>query len=114
MAPTVLRVTDLKNSNFSWSDPEIIIIIKCIMIVGLIPLLLLLLLLVLLLLLLLLLLYEIRPIIIIHVIMLIISVSDQLKFESLSSVTRKTVGTMRIVAIFRAERWYREAGGSFL
>ena len=37
MVPTVLRVTDLKISNFSWSEPEIINIIKCIMINGLIP-----------------------------------------------------------------------------
>ena len=59
----------------------------------------------LLLLLLLLLLYGIRPIIIIHFIMLIISGSDQEKFEILRSVTRKTVGAMRIVAKFRAERW---------
>ena len=37
MVPTVLRVTDLKISNFSWSEPEIINIIKCILIKGLIP-----------------------------------------------------------------------------
>ena len=37
MAPTVLRVTDLKISNFSWSEPEIINIIKSMMINGLIP-----------------------------------------------------------------------------
>ena len=46
--------------------------------------------------------------------MLIISGSDQEKFDFLSLVTRKTVGAMRIVAKFRAERWYREVEGSFL
>ena len=104
MAPTVLRVTDLKISNFSWSEPEIINIIKCIMIISLIP-------------------YVyiyiwIRPIIITQIIMLIISGSDQEKFfrwgpyhggpenlEFLSFVTRKTVGAMRIVAKFRAGWW---------
>ena len=30
MAPTVLRVTDLKISNFSWSEPEIINIMICV------------------------------------------------------------------------------------
>ena len=38
--------------------------------------------------------------IIIHFIMLIISGSDQEKFEISSFVTRKTVGTVRIVAYF--------------
>ena len=32
--PTALRITDLKNSNFSWSEPEIINIIKRIVING--------------------------------------------------------------------------------
>ena len=36
MVPTVLRVTNLKFLNFSWSEPEIFNIIKCIMINGLI------------------------------------------------------------------------------
>ena len=49
--------------------------------------------------------YGIRPLIIIHFIMLIVSGSDQENFENLSSVIRKTVGAMRIVAKFRAERW---------
>ena len=37
MAPTVLRVTDLTILDFSWSEPEIINIIRCILIIGLIP-----------------------------------------------------------------------------
>ena len=38
-------------------------------------------------------------------IVLIIPGSDQEKFNMLSSVTRKTVGAMRIVAKFRAGWW---------
>ena len=52
--------------------------------------------------------------IIIHIIRLFISSSDQEKFKILSFVTRKTVGTMRIVAKFRAGWWYREDEGLFL
>ena len=46
--------------------------------------------------------------------MLIISGSNQEHFKFLSSVTRKTVGTMRIVAFFCAGWWYWEVEGSFL
>ena len=45
----------------------------------------------------------IRPTIIIHFIMVIISGSDQEEFKILSSVTRKKVGTIRIVAFFTIE-----------
>ena len=44
-------------------------------------------------------------IIIIHLIMSIISGSDQEKFNILRFVTRKTVGAMRIVAFFCAGCW---------
>ena len=54
------------------------------------------------------------PLILMQFIMLIISGSDQEKFEILKSVTRKTVGTVRIVAKFCAGWWYREGQGSFL
>ena len=39
---------------------------------------------------------------------------EQEKSKNLRSVTRKTVGAMRIVAKFRAGWWWREVEGSFL
>ena len=56
----------------------------------------------------------VRPLNLMHFIMLIISGSDQEKFKILKFAACKTVGAMRIVAKFRAERWYREVEGSFL
>ena len=50
--------------------------------------------------------YGTRPVIIVHLIMLIISGSGQEKFKILNLVIRETVGTMRIVAFFCAGWWY--------